>query len=631
MEPSIFFAWVTENEAFDPSVHARHDEDIFSLNIVQKEGEFATAILTSSLNFGKNKTCNSRSKSFISTVSGNEIKLLFVGYGAYTFKKIKEEEIEVELISQPYDWRLRLYEMIEKEKILPYWNAFFAKEHNLTSLEDYQDARTSSFYCDRVTGSIKRSDWFCGASSVNLGGRILRDSLQLRTVDEPLKSCTIRLHVQWLQKDQGFADISRQLMKAFPGGYIHSFSGKSLKDKWPKVGQDLSRSGYWIVRSKLKKYNDFRQRYYQKLPAFSSLFSLKDEKNKIQKYRLKRSYFKAKLWLGWQYQQKRKETLTLTLEHAVQSLFKEKGQTKTIDIYLNSKGSKEVHLWKADHSYEEGDFVQYYKKRYQAQASHKSGINFEKDKKNWTYKKDISSYEKISPESSFFLTDTGYQLAECGLEIAKQMLARSARCVEISFRGHWDDFVGLTTDHNVEIQDERLFQGTVKGKVVACRLWADGETGLKYGEATITCSVGVDPQDQEYFNSPTPTVFEEDYCQDIYQYCEGALMTSDSGISYYRYDDQVPLDGIGNLKVLHDGDIVRSINVENHSLLQEETLKMENPTTLKKANQYLNQYQTNIRIRLRDLRNQEKIEHIITLKPQFPWSSPKQICFQQEE
>src|SRR5205085_816400 len=102
----------------------------------------------------------------------------------------------------------------------------------------------------------------------------------------------------WIQSETGLSNLSAPIRRAFPHFKISTYTKEALLKTWPDTGKRLGRSGVWIVKSDLKPITPWSPLY----PQYSPSLLLKKEKGSFTSYRLKRYWFKPKLWVGWQYQ-----------------------------------------------------------------------------------------------------------------------------------------------------------------------------------------------------------------------------------------------------------------------------------------------------------------------------------------
>jgi hypothetical protein len=346
----------------------------------------------------------------------------------------------------------------------------------------------------------------------------------------------------------------------------------------------------------------------------SPAISLKSEEKESTPYRLKRHWFKPTLWVRWQYQQKRQETLILTLQHAFQAIYPGEPEHKTLDFTLqNINPDPGINVWQPKVFYKEGIKIAYKNGIYLCKTTHKSNISFEKAK--WTLEKTFHMPLGDPTRSSFFLTDRGYLAAEHAMERAKAVLAKSARSLEVVFEAPWEVLKDITTDTSVTLSDPRLPGGEVRGKVVKYSLQAKGETGERWGCVTLLCTAGVPLPIKEY--AVPQSTYAQEYCGESYQIHNQSIRKTPTGLTYFRYDEKMPPE-IDNGPLLKKVELINGPDVQEKEMLKQNHELME---TLKKS---LSQKATHLRLHFKDLRTKDKIHHTITVTMAEPWAAPVQ-------
>jgi len=584
---------------------------LFDLEISQEEGFFAKARLVIKAGIPL-PPCGS-----IGVIQGDEI--YFKGALVGEVIKIEESFSEIELIACPSDISEKIEKLQKSSRVPPYWDALWVKEPE--KYEEIQDAYTSSLYCDRRTNDLMRSDWFEGRQLLTLQDNFFQDSLRLRLIKDPLTSCTIKVHAHWIQKDEGVLDLSTSLRLVFPYSKVNTYTKEALLQKWPVSGQHLRRSGIWILKSELKEMSPPSALY----PSYSPSLSLTEEKGETKTYRVKRHWFKPTLWVSWQYHQKRKETLVVTLCHAFQPLYPGDGEHKLVEFTLqNLNPDPKAYLWRPGSFYKEGTRVAYQNAIYRCQETHTTGLFFEEEK--WRFQNVFHTDLGHPARASFFLTDRGYQAAEHAMERAKAILAKSARAIEISVEVPWDVAKDITTDTTVVLKDARLPGGLSRGKVVKYSLMARGETGERFGKVTLLCVpschtefISGSHSNKTLKQVQNDTSVSDDYIEGSYQVHKGALCHTPSGLSYFRYDEAVPL------QVQREGNVLKGLELINGPEEQETEMlsyREGSPSALRKA---LSRKPTGLRLYFKDLRTKETLEHLITVKMAAPWGVPQQM------
>ncbi|MBI2707871.1 MAG: hypothetical protein HYX35_06150 [Proteobacteria bacterium] len=594
----------------------RENVPLFDLEISQEEDFFAKARLLVEAGIPL-PPCGT-----IGIIQGDE--LYFQGVLVGDPVKIEGKFAEIELIACPPDVSERIAIIQKDIHIPPYWDALWVKDSD--KYEEIQDAHTSSLYCDRRSWELARSDWFEGRQTLSVQGAFFQDSLRFRVIKNPFKTCTVKVHAHWIQKEEGISDLSAAIRLSFPHSKVNTYTKEALLEKWPSPGRRVGRSGVWILKSELKEMTPASPFY----PAYSAPLSLREEGENPRSYHVKRHWFKPTLWVNWTYHQKRKETLVVTLHHAFQDLYPGDGEHKVVEFTLqNINPDPNAYTWRPDCFYREGTKVSYKNAIYRCHTTHTAGLLFEEDK--WAFQNSFHTDLGNPARASFFLTDRGYQAAEHAMERAKATLAKSARAIEISFEAPWEVVKDMTTDTTVILNDSRLPGGEGRGKVVKYSLIAKGETGERFGRVTLLCAPNCHPElvsgtrgyqiPNDPGSSPGLKLRDDssvpnDYCEESYQVHENAMRQTPSGLSYFRYDDTVPL------QVRREGHLLKGIELINGPEDQEEEMLAYAGRSTGALEKALSHKSTRLRLHFKDLRTKETIEHLIPVRMAAPWSAP---------
>ena len=581
---------------------------IFDLNISQKENYFSKARLVI------NAVNSLPPTGTEAIIQGEDNEIFFKGFLVGVPIKVEGEFAEIELIARPFDFSEKIKVLQKANRVPPYWDDLWVQPDKPTDFQEIQDVRTSSLYCDRRTGELSRSDWFEGRQILHLHQNFFSDSLQIKNVGAPLKACTVKVNAHWIQSESGVTNLSSHIRRAFPLFQVSTYTKKAILRKWPEPKRHLGRSGLWVVKSELKPIIPSSPLY----PKYSPPVLLGEEGTSLKSYRVKRHWFKPILWVGWQVQQKRKETLVFTLFHGVQPIFPGEAEHKTIEFSLqNINPDPNIYSWRPESIYGAGTKVSYKGSIYKCNVAHTSGLTFEENHGLWAFKRFFHTPLGDPARSSFFLTDRGYRAAEHAMERAKVILAESSRCVEVSFEGAWETLKQVTTDTSVSLSDPRLPGSEIKGKVVKYALIAKGETGERFVRVTLLCAVGSGKVDKIDLQ-PTPTYAFNGYGEDMYQVHENKVSETASGLLYFRYDDKSPPDK------LKEGHLLQGIELTNGPEEQEAEIfchAYRSPLAVQKA---LSQKPTRLRLYFKDLRTKDKIDHLIPVKMAASWSAPRQ-------
>lgn len=582
---------------------------LFNLEIFQEENNFAKARLVIDAIAALPPTGTEG----IIVLENNDI--LFKGLLVGSLVNVDGAFGEIELIGKPIDFLCKTMILQKENRVAPYWDGLWIPPDKSNNFEEIQDVRSASLFCHPRTGELMLSDWFEGRKIFTIHEKFSYESLQVKLRKPPLQACTVKVHAHWVQWLHGISNLGPQIRKAFPYQRVNTYTEKAIVEKWPRARKRLGRSGLWVLKSELKPINPPSTLY----PTYSSPLFVGERGETSKTYRVKRYWFKPILWVRWQKKQKRKETLSLTLTHDFQYLYPGEGEHKTVEFTLqNINPDPEAYPWQPNYFYPENIKIFYKNAIYRCKTAHISALTFEKHQKWWTFKKFFHTPLGNPARESFFLTTRGYQAAEHAMERAKVILAKSARCLEVSFEGSWDELKEITTDSSAILKDPRLPGGVVQGKVVKCLLSAKGETGERTVHVTLLCSVGTG-KEVKVEVSPKPLYGMEGYGEEDYQVHENQVCRTPSGLSYFRYDAQAPSEGLGH------GLFLRGVQLINGPQEQEAEMTHHSygtPRALKKA---IEEKPTGLNLFFKDLRTKERVDQVITVKMAAPWSAPRQF------
>jgi hypothetical protein len=550
-----YFAWCRNGESFDLELHQGCDLEILELTIDHREGEVALAtVVVSQL-----KLPPWEKRHVYISIEGN---VLFSGRLVGLPIKISKDLISLELTSEPLDAEMQLQRLAAELKQHPFWDEAFVDFHEQDNPAEWLEARSALFAWDRSHGTVCISDLFQGRHTTDLTNVFFQDSLKVSLAETPLSKISVNLSVEWIQQGSGEVSLGSKIAAAFPGGMINTLTPKTLQATWPKEGQKLGKSGFWVVRSHLKGVTPPKTGILDIYPTLTPEFLTWDESTQSpKKQRAKRSWMQGRLTLGWQYWQKRKETVRFTLEQITQLDGTIRPLTRTLNLRL-----QEV-----------------------ANAS----------------------------ESTFFLTHRGRQAVEHALEIARTHLAASARCLEIEITLPYEAGFDLSMDLSVRLVDPRIPGGEAVGKVVAYQFRQDGMKAQAWVRLAASVGGTVEqplPSDPYYYVDPA-------YGDTAIPYHH----QTSSGLLYANYSDQRPTTGILEIGDLSLHDILREVLVSHDAEKQIQSLHRQQYPVRQNLKHALEEIPTVVSLHLLSLKTKSVAEHTIHLTTIRPWTAPKQV------
>jgi hypothetical protein len=649
---TFFFAWVLEGEIFDPSQHLRQDEALFSLHLQQQEGKAATARVLVKNELQQLEAFQKKRYAIVSIrLDDGSVHCLFKGKLTLFATEDASACVWLTLTAEAADLTIQLEKQVSHLEQTPFWDPLFVDPDAPKDPQEWMKVQPIVFVVDRITGNASTSSLFQGRQRVDLGNQFFHDSLSIKPHGTLSTSLEMTLEAQWVQRVRGYLNLGKKIANLFPEKIINTFTGKKFEKAWPKPGRTLGKSGYWVAVSHLEEIfppqtgrinlypnKSKRFRTYQAQRQIRTQISTQVEPQRTgqrtESHFLKRFWFKARLILGWDYQQKRVEKLTFTLTQRLHPFFQHMASAtpQTVRMRLQEiSPAVSFPFWKPSHGYEKDELIQHDGWTYQRTLSGRSLHTFDEDltQGRWEVKKPLPTALGFPGRASFFLTDRGYQAFEHALERAKTYLAYQARCLEISFSGTWKQLHFLTLDHTVFLEDPRLPGGKLQGKVVTYHMVAEGETGTQYIEVTLAVNAGAG-------ETAEPVEALEKAPKDVLAYSPGysesgysvaspqQLQRSPTGVVYERYDQQTPADPFSTLAYQNASFFIQHLQLQHPAQEQEDFLN-----TLEAMGQVdgtsLKEKPTQLQLKFASLKGKEALPHTIHPTILSTYKSPRHL------
>lgn len=478
----LFFAWIAADEVFDPAVHAREDEDVFSVRISEAEGEFALATVeirnprAGLLSPARLQRC------FISAEivgkTSTSTTLLFAGRVVGIPVGVGRETVELEFIGRPDDWSDLQSALLEELKASPRHHAALVSDE--TDLTQVLEGFAGLPQWSRTTGMVKLADidatrGLSGSYETtlfDLTNSALEDSLDVTVSGSPLSAVKVELDVSWTQSvpvfsvplsaDPGFG-VSGFLEGLF-GGRPATLTGEDFASSWPTQGSALD--GGWSVLSAylLGETDGFVTRHVdvaEAAPRAAWAETTYPVETPITR-------FYGNLVLQGRYEQPRREVLSLTVAADVQPLVEppepEVLQYSVDGAAIAPEAEKIVSTTYREYDAATLDYVT-------------RQISYRISKGQMAYSGMAGNPGVIGP------------VLTAALARAEARLRAAARCVEVSIDLTFEKTLALDTSSVVRLTDDRLPGGSANGKVTSVELYADGD-GQCFGRVSFACSVG---------------------------------------------------------------------------------------------------------------------------------------------
>ena len=514
--PLITFAWVAPSETTFGPEHEVVDENVLSLRIGQREGEFATAEIevvnprVGLLGPGR------KVWAWIGYDDGSTsgVTALFFGRLLGQPAELAGNTLRLEFQARPADFEAQKASLAESLKAAPYWDPVWVDPEALDDPDQVLAARNGRWHIDRVSHAVTVSDMTAGEDGTFLlggGGEatLLYDPLSAAPVQPPVKKVRVTGSVQWEQAAAGSLDLAPRLIAAFQAAgaskphAITSHTGEGLERDWPETGDPIG-SGWRVGTSSLRRLdgNAIQQGFHRVAMASGGVIG-GDAQVDFPLWT-----FAPVFTLAYEARRARRETISFTLAAATQDLATDAGEEEVRDIELSSFALAEP-------------------------------------------LDDLGTAGFTAPlrdarRPSYFLTDRGKQSLEYLLALARAELLEQARAVEVTATTRFEDGLDLSCRISARITDPRLPGGVATGKIVAYELSIDGDSGAKEARLTIGCSVGRGTSVNAA--AGTPGYVEDGYVEAGWQTRTGAVVVPIAGVlGYTDYDDQgPPNDGVAD-------------------------------------------------------------------------------------
>lgn len=487
----FYFAWIFPNETtFDPLVHTREDEKIFSFLVEQEEGDFATLTIEirnpriGLLAAARRRHC------FLSYAgqgqSPADVRPLFRGRLVGIPDNINQNIVTLVFTARPDDFADQKETLAYALQELPYWDPVWVSIENQSNPDSVLEAYTKLWNINRVTGLVTTTDLLVGeeGTAVFTADDVPYDSVDVHLQQTPLRRVQVIANVGWQQADSG-------TLAWMTNNQFNSFLADSVAKDWPDVGASLG-GGWTVTYSSASTSLD-------NIPsdAFHTQINLPAPPDPIAADQTviepppapPHNTVGRPIPANWIF------ILTHEEVHGHASSTEASLQVSESGVIIPF-----VSIWLS------------LQVRYEAQRNRKEQVTFtleadtqeiitdaaDDDKLVLTYNgndlgKDIGTGEipiGSVARAQYFPTARGLQSLEYLFLIARSHLILRSRAVEITFECEFDRAIELSCRMNAQVQDNRLPGGTATGKVIKYAFGCTGDIGDASGQVTIGCAIG---------------------------------------------------------------------------------------------------------------------------------------------
>jgi hypothetical protein len=546
MAGRFYFAWVGDDETtFDPNVHNREDEDIFSFTVEHNEGDFATLTLEirnpriGLLNAGR-KTHAWLSYAPLGS-SPAELRPLMHGRLIGIPNDINAEIVTLMFTARPDDFVAQKEAFAASLRVLPFYDEVFIAEDKRADPDAVLEARTELWHIDRVTGVVSTSDLLVGEDGeVDFSAdEVFYDSVKVVLGQPPVRSVSVDGVVHWTQSGSGqFTIYSRHAFVECPT--------KGLASAWPKDGAAIG--GGWTVISGSATTSVDNVKSISSSSEATSTVSDAAEFSVFDDGQANSSTIHIS---ATEPSPEPKPSYRVVVKSTSKTEFHDDGSSSAsvddsgIIVAQPTVWGSLVIGYKA--SRDRSEHV-----RFTLNTDVQAIVTLPGDDEVLALNVSGGDVGLIQGASipigdvgrrSYFATDRGCSSVEYLLLLARANLILRSRVVNVSFDCGFERAIELSCRMSARVFDDRLPGGNAVGKIVTYSFTGNGDTGEMLGHVTISCSVGYGNAIGADGGVPT---FVEDGCVDLgYQYYDGQVVLVGGGdLGYAPPLDVVNDDGL---------------------------------------------------------------------------------------
>lgn len=259
----FYAAWVDETDNVFNSSFIRNDEDVFSFEIDQVEGDFAQLTLVI-----KNPRIGLLAPSrnvwlWLSYYNGVVVKPLFFGRLIGVPSNIFATKVTLTFVAQPPDYVSQKRMLADAMRVSPYFDPIVVSPDSWDDPDIVLEARTELWHIDRVTGLVTTSDIVTPEDGIIelTEDDHLYDGLSISLNSVPLRRVVLTCPVQFNQYATGGISLTQRILNAWPqidspstrhyeSSMVSSYTFDGLSGDWPKPGARFG-DGWTVVAGSL--------------------------------------------------------------------------------------------------------------------------------------------------------------------------------------------------------------------------------------------------------------------------------------------------------------------------------------------------------------------------------------------
>jgi hypothetical protein len=570
-----YFAWVDASETtFQPDVHMRWDESIFSFTLKQDEGDPASLTVVVRRPDGGLLGPGRKIWAWFSLDCGPAL-IKFRGRVVGIPTSIFEDLVTLEFVARPTDVVAQKEALADTLRVLPYYDEAVIDKERRTDPDVVLEGYTKIWHYDRETYVITVSDEITGEDGqvdfdgVSETGKVLYDGLGLTLTSGPLSRVDVNAEYTWTQQARGTVDLTNYLTSHWPNagrGFFPMNAGD-----WPKHGTGLG-DGWEVAESTAYEYTNMTVN----TQSGGGSWIVKNVDGSGTKTTLNQSSSRVAsspiLYFG----------SVVTSDELSVSHSTDGDGIDYVSSYNRSFSSTQGGIW-----------LQYIKATlvagYTAERQCTERVSFSlfadvqpilTDPEDGEALRidDVRSINLSDPEEgmpiddprrrSYIATERGNRSLEHLIALARAHLMKRARVVEITFAPKLARMPEITLRKNAFLAEPRV--GDALGKIIGYSVALDGSDGRINCEVRIGCTIGRGGSITAI--DGTPTYCTIDYTGADYQQFVGrtVVFVDDSSVGYQPPDANPNDDGIDFLSNLTAANVIEVDLVVEHGPAPEE-------------------------------------------------------------
>lgn len=246
-----YLSWIDEPDpvalrngtAFNPAVHNRMDEYVFSHRLLLKEGDKPRLrLVIKNPHIGLLNSSRKQWAWFARDIGGT-ITPLFCGRLIAAPKDLFKEMMTIDLVAWPVDYARQRQKLAEQIKVSGPYDPVFIAVQKRDDPDALLEAVSGLYHIDPVTHVVSISDILNGEDGnvdINADHHLYDEMVPDLDQTSQITGILMDATVSWNQTGQGFIDMGNRT--------IATYAGDALISEWPKPLQQLG-GGYTVAYS----------------------------------------------------------------------------------------------------------------------------------------------------------------------------------------------------------------------------------------------------------------------------------------------------------------------------------------------------------------------------------------------